>query len=65
MVILVRAAADLLGELYDPAGALIFWSARIKYLGGKRPCDIYRDGDYEGMRTLIQRLTGLADGAFA
>lgn len=48
-----------------PAGALIWWSARIKYLGNRRPCDIYRDGDYEAMRTLIQRLNALADGAFA
>jgi hypothetical protein len=65
MVALVQEAADLLAELYDPAGVLIFWSARIKYLDNRRPCDIYRDGDYQAMRTLIQRLNALADGAFA
>lgn len=65
MVNLVKEAAALLGEVYDPAGALIFWSARINYLDGKRPCDIYREGDYEAMHTLIARLEALADGAFA
>lgn len=65
MVALVEEAASVLAEIYDPAGVLIFWSARVTYLDGKRPCDVYRDGDEELMERLVQRIKALADGAFA
>jgi hypothetical protein len=65
VVALVAEAASLLAELYDPAGVLIYWSARIKYLDGRRPCDLYAERDVEGLRTLCQRLNALCDGAFA
>lgn len=62
---LVAEAASVLAEVYDPAGVLIFWSSRIKYLDDKRPCDVYRDGDVGLMERLVQRVNALADGAFA
>lgn len=62
---LVAEAAAVLAEIYDPAGVLIFWSSRIKYLDGKRPCDLYRDRDDVLMERLVQHLNALADGAFA
>lgn len=65
MQALVVEAATALADVYDPAGVLIFWSARIKYLDGKRPCDIYSDGDVALMERLVQRVNALADGAFA
>jgi hypothetical protein len=65
MTELVAEAATALADIYEPAGVLIFWSSRITYLDGKRPCDIYRDGDVPLMERLVQRVTALADGAFA
>lgn len=62
---LVTEAATALHDVYEPAGVLIFWSAPIKYLDGKRPCDVYRDGDLELMARLVQWVQALADGAFA
>lgn len=60
---LVAEAASVLAEIYDPAGVLIFWSSRIKYLDGKRPCDLYRDKDEALLERLVQHLNALADGA--
>lgn len=62
---LVTEAASVLAEVYEPAGVLMFWSARIKYLDEKRPCDIYADGDIALMERLVQRVNALADGAFS
>lgn len=65
MTRLVTEAATALADVYEPAGVLMFWSSRITYLDGKRPCDIYRDGDVELMERLVRRVNALADGAFA
>ena len=65
METLVSEAAEALGDVYDPAGVLIFWSSRLTYLDSKRPCDVYRDGDLVLMERLVQRVKALADGAFA
>jgi hypothetical protein len=62
---LVAEAATALADVYEPAGVLIFWSSRIKYLDGERPCDIYIAGDTVLMDCLVQRVKALADGAFA
>lgn len=64
MTRLVREAASLLAELYDPAGALIYWSSRIRYLDHRRPCDVYREGDEAAMETLVRWLNMTADGAW-
>lgn len=61
---LLEDIAAVLHEIYDPAGALIWWSARIKYLDDKRPCDIWRDRDMALLERINQRLNALADGAF-
>ena len=55
-VALVTESASVLAEIYDPAGVLISWSSRIRYLGERRPCDLYRDRDCDGLRLLNQRL---------
>lgn len=62
--ILARAHA-LLSELYEPAGVLIYWSAPIIYLGGKRPCDLWRDGDVKALTEMCDRLDAFCDGNFA
>lgn len=62
---LLEDIAAVLHEIYDPAGALIWWSARITYLDNKRPCDIWRDRDMVLLERICQRLNALADGAFA
>lgn len=64
LVAVVERAASLLAELYEPAGILIYWSARISYLDGKRPCDLYTDGDIEALSHMCDRLNAFADGAF-
>lgn len=61
---LLDRISSVLHEIYEPAGALIFWSARIKYLDDRRPCDLWRDRDLDGLDTLWRRLEALADGAF-
>lgn len=58
---LLTKIAAMLAELYDPAGVLMFWSARIKYLDDRRPCDLWRDRDMDGLETLWRRLEALAD----
>ena len=60
---LLVSIAKALGDVYDPAGVLLFWSARIKYLDDRRPCDVL--DDLAALRTLDQRTNALADGAFA
>lgn len=62
---LVTEAAKVLAEVYEPAGVLLFWSARIKYLDNKRPADLVAEKDVERLERLVQRLNALADGAFA
>lgn len=62
---LVTEAAKVLAEVYEPAGVLLFWSARIKYLDNKRPADLVADKDVELLERLGQRVNALADGAFA
>lgn len=52
-------------DVYEPAGALIFWSSRITYLDGRRPCDIWSERDLPMLERLAQRVNALADGAFA
>lgn len=64
LVAVVERAASLLAELYQPAGILIYWSARVSYLDGKRPCDLYADGDTEALTKMCDRLDAFADGAF-
>jgi hypothetical protein len=64
LVAVVERAAALLTELYEPAGILIYWSARISYLDGKRPCDLYAEGDVEALTHMCNRLDAFADGAF-
>jgi hypothetical protein len=59
---LIAESASLLAELYEPAGVLMFWSARIKYLDNRRPCDLM--DDEEALTMLNQRLNALCDGAF-
>lgn len=61
---LVTDCAMTLRELYEPAGVLLFWSARITYLDNRRPADLVAARDIEGLETLLQRLEALADGAF-
>lgn len=62
---LLAEIAGVLGELYEPAGVLMFWSSRITYLDHRRPCDLWRDRDLDGLRVLANRLRAMADGAFA
>lgn len=64
LVAVVERAASLLAEPYEPAGILIYWSARISYLDNQRPCDLYRDGDIEALTKMCDRLNAFADGAF-
>lgn len=52
-------------SIYEPAGALMFWSSRIKYLDDKRPCDVWADRNMVMLERLAQRVNALADGAFA
>lgn len=49
-------AHSLLSEIYEPAGVLIYWSSRIKYLDNRRPCDLYRDRDVEALTQMCNRL---------
>jgi hypothetical protein len=60
---LLASISRSLHDVYDPAVVLMFWSARIKYLDDRRPCDLMNDLD--ALRTLDQRANALADGAFA
>jgi hypothetical protein len=60
---LLASTHKALLDVYEPAGELIFWSSRIKYLDNRRPCDLMDDLD--ALRKLDQRVNALADGAFA
>ena len=60
---LLEEIATALGEVYTPAGVLVFWSSRISYLDDQRPCDVYRD--IELLERLAQRVRALANGAFS
>ena len=60
---LLQEIATALGEVYTPAGVLVFWSSRISYLDNQRPCDVYRD--IELLERLAQRVRALANGAFS
>lgn len=62
---LVTEAAAVLAEIYEPAGVLMFWSARIAYLDHRRPCDLWVERDAPMLERLVQHLNALADGAFA
>lgn len=62
---LLETIAALLGERYEPAGMLTFWGASITYLDGRRPCEVWRERDLDGLRTLAQRLNAITDGPFA
>lgn len=57
-------AHRLLSELYDPAGVLIYWSSRIKYLDNQRPCDLWRDRNIDALTEMCDRLDAFAAGAF-
>lgn len=59
--VITRAAA-LLAEIYDPAGVLIYWSSKVTYLDGKRPCDLWRNRDMAALTRMCDRLDALADG---
>ena len=62
--LLIRAHG-LLSELYDdPAGVLIYWSSPVTYPDGRRPCDLLREGDFEALTKMCDRLQALVDGAF-
>lgn len=65
VMLLLDEIADALNEIYEPAGVLLFWSSRIIYLDHRRPCDLLRDRDVDGLRLLAQRVNAAADGAFA
>lgn len=62
---LLADIATALNDVYDQAGVLIFWSASISYLDGRRPCDIWRDGDLPMLERLAQHVNAMADGAFS
>lgn len=62
---LLTQIAAALAELYEPAGVLMFWSARVKYIDNRRPCDLWRDRDEDGLETLWRQLRAIADGLFA
>lgn len=62
---LIESIAEALNDVYKPAGVLMFWSSRVTYLDGKRPCDLWSDRDIEGLRTLANHVHALADGAFS
>lgn len=62
---ILARAHSLLSELYEPVGVLIYWSSRIKYLDGKRPCDLWRDRDLAALEHMCDRLDAFCDGAFA
>lgn len=64
-VAVLTRAHSLLSEMYDPAGVLIYWSARIKYLDGKRPCDLWADRDMDALTKMCDRLDAFCDGVFA
>ena len=64
LVAVVDRAASLLGEIYTPAGALIYWSSRNKLLDGKRPSDLYAARDIEALTKMCNRLDAYADGNF-
>lgn len=59
--ILTEVSKDL-HDIYDPAGVLMFWSARLRYLDGRRPCDVYAAGDEYAMEQLARHVAALADG---
>ena len=62
---LLTKAHELASEVYTPAGVLTYWSARNGMLDGRRPCDITRERDAEGMRAIVRTLDVLASGSFA
>ncbi len=62
---LLASIAKALSDVYEPAGVLMFWSSRIRYLDGQRPCDVWSERSLDYLRILDQHVNALADGAFA
>lgn len=60
---LLDRAHRILSELYQPAGVLIVWGARHKWLHDRRPCDLTRENDADEMHRWVDMLDALADGA--
>ena len=60
---LLTRAHELLSEIYDPAGVLMFWSSRVTYLDDRRPCDLVVERDLSALLTMCNRLDAIADGA--
>ena len=52
---------DLLGDVYDTEGSMLWLHARNRALGGARPLDLMIDGRVD---EVIQHLDQLADGNF-
>lgn len=62
---LLASITKALHEVYKPEGVLMFWSARIRYLDGQRPCDVWTQQNLLLLRRLDQHANALSDGAFA
>lgn len=62
---LLSEIAAALDDVYEPAGVLMFWSSRVTFLDGRRPCDVWSEQDVPMLERLAQRVNALADGAFA
>lgn len=51
---------DLLFEIFDPEGAVLWWLSRNRTLELQRPCDLARTPD--GHQRVVNLLNRLADG---